>query len=63
MSKMKPAKEWQAGNLGDALRYLRSARAMLELAECPKTLNRVRAAVKSAEGAMRHMERRLRAIS
>lgn len=33
--------------------------ADLKVADCPKTLAKVRAALKSAEGAQRHMRRRI----
>jgi hypothetical protein len=42
-----------------ALGYLRNARDQLATADCPNTLAKVRAAIKSAEGAERHMQHRL----
>jgi len=41
-----------------AITYLRLARAALSFADAPRTLDRVRHTLKSAEGAQRHIARR-----
>jgi hypothetical protein len=41
-----------------AIGFLRSARTLLESADCPQALEKVRAAIKSAEGARRHVQHR-----
>lgn len=43
-----------------AIECLRQARALLRAADCPRTLQRVAAALSSAKGAQRHVEHRLR---
>ena len=58
MPTMKPATEDQLQRLAQALRMLRTARNYFALADCPATLAKVRSAIKSAEGAERHMARR-----
>lgn len=57
--KIKPATQEQATALRLALRSLRNARYCLMFAECPAATDAVRRALKSAEGAERHMLRRL----
>ncbi len=59
--KIKPATELHAHCLQNALDALIIARAQLHMAECPQALAAVRRALKSAEGAQRHMQRRLHA--
>jgi predicted nucleic acid-binding Zn-ribbon protein len=39
--------------------YLKNARDNAKAAACPQTVKKIRSALKSAEGARRHMERRL----
>jgi hypothetical protein len=56
---LKPASDTQAAALGRALQYLKLARSCLAYAECPAALDKVRSAIKSVEGAERHMGRRL----
>lgn len=57
--KIKPANELHAHCLQNAIDALIIARAQLHVAQCPKALDAVRRALKSAEGAQRHMLRRL----
>lgn len=45
----------------DALAHLQNARDALAVADCPAALTRVRSAIKSTEGALRHVQRRYRA--
>lgn len=45
-------------NLGIAIARLKDARDYAKLAQCPATLKKIRSAIKSAEGARRHMSRR-----
>lgn len=56
---LKPANAANAARLLHALDSLRVAREALKAAGCPRTLARVRAAIRSAEGAERHMLRRI----
>jgi predicted nucleic acid-binding Zn-ribbon protein len=51
----RPATHRQAIALEIAIARLRDARDQLKHAACPKALRRVRSALKSAEGARRHM--------
>ena len=44
----------------DALAALKVARAALTAAECPAALAKVQSAIKSTEGALRHVQRRYR---
>jgi hypothetical protein len=57
---IKPATPRQHRRLKDAIEYLREARKCLADAECPLSLKKVRSALKSAEGAERHMRHRRR---
>jgi hypothetical protein len=57
--KLKPATQGQADTLQRALHRLHDARIFLKIAGCPAALAAVRRAIKSAEGAERHMQRRL----
>ena len=59
--KVKPATQAQADALQRALRSLRDARYCLMFADCPQAADATRRALKSAEGAERHMLRRLQA--
>lgn len=59
MAKLRPATDTQAAHIDWAIERLRMAVADLKVADCPKTLAKVRAALKSAEGAQRHMRRRI----
>ena len=56
---IRPATERQSIALQIAIERLRDARDHAMHADCPLTLKKVRAALKSAEGARRHMARRL----
>lgn len=57
--KIRPASEQHLYNLTLAIRDLRRVRDCLKLADCPKTLRRVRMALTSAGGAARHMQHRV----
>lgn len=59
--RLKPATEQQRAQALAALRLLCSARDLLRRADSPKTLERTRAAISSAKGAIRHLSRRVRA--
>lgn len=58
MRTLRPATPRQHGRLKDAIAYLREARKCVADADCPSTLKKLRSALKSAEGAERHMIRR-----
>ena len=58
---LRSASERQAIDLKIAIAKLKDARDHLKKAGCPSTLRKVRSALKSAEGAGRHMARRLSA--
>lgn len=60
--KVRPASQRQAVDLMVVLERLRDARDHAKRADCPSTLRRIRSALKSAEGAQRHMARRLSAV-
>ncbi len=49
---------FQMNALASALSYLKDAREEAIFADCPSLLKKIRSAIKSAEGAKRHMERR-----
>lgn len=53
-----PARPHDVKHVSDALEMLRSARTRLAAAECPAALAKVQAAIKSTEGALRHVQRR-----
>lgn len=55
---LNPASADQAGAVRDALQLLRDARDKLTAAEAPQALAKVRAAISSTEGALRHVGRR-----
>jgi len=57
---MRPATNDQAVHLANALELLRKARGWLTAADCPKAMGALQAAIKSAEGAQRHMRHRRR---
>lgn len=56
---LRPATPAAHAHLKTTLTALRTARASAAKAECPQTLKKIRSALKSAEGAERHMTRRL----
>ncbi len=58
--KMRPATLRQMIALEHAIHALELARASAALADSPKLLGRIRSALKSAGGADRHMQHRLR---
>ena len=57
--KMKSATWVDWGQAADALEHLRQARDLLKLTGCDKSVERVRSAIKSVEGALRHLDRRI----
>ncbi len=59
MRNLRPATTDQAANLLNALEAMRTARRLIGKADCPQSKKRLDAALKSAEGALRHMRRRL----
>lgn len=56
--KLKPADSIDVMFVEEALQRLISAQQLLKNADCPKALARVRAAISSTEGALRHVRRR-----
>lgn len=56
-----PATARDVSNVLDALEHLRAARRLLSAADCPAALPKVASAIKSTEGALRHVQRRYRA--
>lgn len=57
IGKLKPNPDRERSqNVLTAIYHLRAARDLLIEAECPRTLERVRGALKSADGARRHVE-------
>jgi len=56
--KMRPGTQAQATDVQLAINYLKLARECLRRADSPKALEAVRRALKSTEGAQRHVERR-----
>jgi hypothetical protein len=59
MSAIRPATCKQQDALHLALFHLRAARDELVVADCPRSVEKLRALIKSAEGAERHMRHRL----
>jgi len=58
--KLRPATFSDAQNLEDAIIALKRARNLSKSAGCPKLTAKIRSALKSAGGAWRHIERRIR---
>lgn len=56
--KLRPATLAQKQEARYALSALREVRDALKLADCPQALAAVRRAIKSTDGALRHVERR-----
>ncbi|MDF2621786.1 MAG: hypothetical protein K0S00_4445 [Xanthobacteraceae bacterium] len=63
MAKLRPATNEQRIRAKAAEFRLRAALEDAEAADCPKLAHSIRSALKSADGARRHMERRRAAIS
>lgn len=61
MNRIKPATLQQQYAAENALAYLRKARRWLVYADCPQTVDKLRSTIKSTEGAIRHIQRRVRA--
>lgn len=59
MRTIKPATRDNAVCLGNAIEAMKKARHWMRAAECPKALEALQEALKSAEGAKRHMQHRL----
>lgn len=57
--KIKPADTFELVCLSACLRLLKRARDESKWAKCPQTTKAIRHALKSADGAMRHMRHRL----
>ena len=57
--RLRPATQEQHVDLKEAVSALRTARDRMRGADCPNALRKIRGALKSAEGAERHMRRRL----
>ncbi len=63
MAKLRPATNEQRIRAKAAEFRLRAALEDAEAADCPKLAHRIRRAIKSADGARRHIERRRAATS
>ncbi len=63
MAKLRPATNEQRIRAKAAEFRLRAALEDAEAADCPKLIQSIRSALKSADGARRHMERRRAATS
>ncbi len=59
MRTIKPATQDNAIQLGNAIAKMKEARAWMKGADSPKALEALQSALKSAEGAKRHMQHRL----
>lgn len=59
MSKIRSATNGQVCDLNRALDALREVRQWAKKADCPKFLAKVRAAIRSGEGARRHLRTRM----
>lgn len=59
--KLKPATADQRIHAENALKYLRKARFWMHYADTPKTYERLQSTIKSAEGSLRHLDRRVAA--
>lgn len=62
MRRLKPATAHDAATIAEACRLLRDARDLLRNAAAPKACGKARRALKSAEGAARHVQHRLRSF-
>lgn len=60
MATIKPASMQQKNDVYIALQHLKRARVLLTRADCPNSVERVRGALKSTEGAYRHIGHRVR---
>jgi predicted nucleic acid-binding Zn-ribbon protein len=61
--RIRPATQRQSIDLQIVVARLKDAREYAKRSGCPSTLKKIRSALKSAEGAQRHMIRRLSAAS
>ncbi|WP_454629575.1 hypothetical protein [Bradyrhizobium cenepequi] len=59
MRTIKPATRDNAIQLDNAITHLKKARAWMRGADSPKALEALQSALKSSEGAKRHMQHRL----
>lgn len=59
MTTLRPARKGDRIRMNMALSLLREVRDILKMVDCPKALEKTRAAVRSTEGATRHLNRRL----
>lgn len=55
---MRDASSATKSNVALAISHLKAERTALREADCPRTLAKVRAAIKSADGARRHVDHR-----
>lgn len=60
---LRPATPGQLEQAVVALILLRRARNSLRYAACPKSIDRLNATIKSTEGSIRHLERRVSATA
>jgi hypothetical protein len=56
---IRPATPDDKAHLDQVMRCLKAARHHARLAACPATLRKIASAIKSAEGARRHLARRI----
>lgn len=57
MPKLRPYKVGDCGRVQDAIQHLRQARRLLVEVGAPRSAKKVRVALKSTEGALRHADR------
>ena len=57
---IRPATDDQAIHPANAIKLLKKARGWMTAADCPRAMEALQAALKSAEGAQRHMRHRRR---
>lgn len=57
--KLRPATNYQRHDLARALSFLKLAREAAKDADCPSLVRKIRSSLKSADGARRHLDRRL----
>lgn len=59
MNKIQPATKQEQSALNDAIAHLKNARDSATMAKAPRAVAKIKSALQSADGARRHMERRL----
>jgi hypothetical protein len=60
MNYVRPASQANAHNLERCIETLKTARTQCRAADCPALQKKIHSAIKSAEGARRHLDRRIR---